>query len=207
MSASGLPGSRVAAMRAGIRTTTDMREVGWGMASGLGVGIGQAGAWTAPLGHDLGMAAAKIVYTGCKARGKPAICAPPSSSAVEPFSDGFDRKKQDRRCACWEPACSWSPCISHRGRSLRRRWRPSPAMRSPSKPKGGPGESRGRAGRSADREPARQRVGRTWRRHRQAMPALPQPAEGPGQQGWPGPLWRGRAGASRRSRASHSRRP
>ena len=84
------PGSRVAAMRAGMRMRTSA------IAS---------------------QCAAIAAYTGCKTRGKPAICAPPASAAAEPFSDEFVRNQQDSRRPARDLSGRCSPSISRPARS------------------------------------------------------------------------------------------
>ena len=82
ISASGLPGSRVEAMRAGIRTRTSAIAV-------LPAGHSHCAQRCSARWRGSG----SLRYTGCQKRGKPAICAPPQSAAPAAV------RRSERRCA------------------------------------------------------------------------------------------------------------
>src|SRR5580692_5240267 len=151
ISASGLPGNRVEAMRAGMRMRISA--------------IGMSPRWL------YGLQAAPQTGYLCTAHLSPA----------EPFSDGFVRNKQNSRCRAGNlPALACGPYRLRRhlhawgaGQARLRDRREGRAA--------GRGRRRRGAKGSPDRAAPRQRLAAAGRAVRQGLPDLPQYGERPGQ--------------------------
>ena len=202
MSASGLPGSRVEAMRAGIRIRTSEVMDNAGRAGLLDARKPVA----APL---IRVASAAANRLSVRRRGAvPRRFQPDLPPSQEPIRDGLLRTQQDPGRRCWSPACACCRSTSPPARSSRRTSRKSPATRSRSQEAG---RRRKPAKPPRPDEPIDDAARQRRRRARARMPprnaGLPHLRQGRAEPRRPEPLGRGRPPEGARRPASTIRPP